>query len=260
MVSLDQVAQRSAMVCWNTSWKALLAILPLIACVAANSISFAAGVLAVMSGVTLFFGKTPWRVYCRLFAVPLVFLLTGTAAILVEFVSQPTGLFFLRAPWFCLCITEESMQAAALAFGKSVGAVSCLYMLALSTPSHRFIAVMARWRVPKILTELMTLIYRFLFILLEVQEEMAASAAARLGGNGFSATARTFTGMASTLFLTAMARASAAYDAMEARCYDGELAFLEPAETTSLSQMAITLVCFIFLGLLLILVKRKGWV
>lgn len=75
MASLDQVAQRSAMVCWNTSWKALLAILPLIACVAANSISFAAGVLAVMSGVTLFFGKTLWRVYCRLFAVPLCFYL-----------------------------------------------------------------------------------------------------------------------------------------------------------------------------------------
>ena len=81
--------------------------------------------------------------------------------------------------------------------------------------------------VPKLVIELMNMIYRYIFILMDTQAKMKNSAESRLGYCDFKTAVYSFGHSMSNLFVVSMKRASQYYDAMEARCYDGDLLFLE---------------------------------
>jgi cobalt/nickel transport system permease protein len=100
-------------------------------------------------------------------------------------------------------------------------------MLTLSTPSFEIIYVLRKACVPKIIIELMSLIYRYIFILMDVATKMKNSAKSRQGYCDFKTSCYTFGNIASNMLIISLKKANAYYDAMEARCYDGELVFLE---------------------------------
>jgi cobalt/nickel transport system permease protein len=56
---------------------------------------------------------------------------------------------------------------------------------------------------------------------------MRNSAASREGYCDYRTSIRTFGGIVGNMLIVSMKKASAYYTAMEARCYDGELLFLE---------------------------------
>ncbi len=56
---------------------------------------------------------------------------------------------------------------------------------------------------------------------------MRISAESRLGFRDFRTSCYSFGQIAGNLFIVALKKANAYYDAMEARCYDGTFAFLE---------------------------------
>ena len=62
---------------------------------------------------------------------------------------------------------------------------------------------------------------------------MQISAEARLGFCDFRTSCYSFGQIAANLFIVALKKANAYYDAMEARCYDGTLCFLEEKKKTA---------------------------
>ena len=87
--------------------------------------------------------------------------------------------------------------------------------------------VLRRLHVPKVVIELAVLIYRYLFVLLSVYGNMNHAAASRLGYDGVRRSIRTTGQVYGNLLASSLRRAGAYLDAMESRCYDGEIRFLE---------------------------------
>lgn len=101
----------------------------------------------------------------------------------------------------------------------ALGAVSAMYLLALTTPIHEITSTLSRLHVPGILIELMYLIYRFIFLLSDTAHQMHMAAQSRLGYWGWRQSMQTFGKSMANLLVTALRQAGNTYDAMVARCY-----------------------------------------
>jgi cobalt/nickel transport system permease protein len=133
---------------------------------------------------------------------------------------------------------------------KVFAAVSAMEMMALSTPSAEIISVLRKAHVPKLIIELMNMIYRYIFILIDVNINMRNSADSRLGFYDTRTSWNTFGKIAGNMLIVSMKKADAFYNALEARCYDGEFMVLEVNESVKAKQVAGAA---IFVGFLLFL-------
>lgn len=184
------------------------------------------GVLALGFGVvTVAAGKTPVRLYLRLLRLPAAFIGMSLLAIVVHVSTEPAGAFLAVGPWYLSVLQEGPKQAAELA-ARAVGSVSVLYFLALSTPLTDFFYVLERMKCPALVMELMLLIYRFIFLLWSIAAGLFEAAESRMGNRTFSGAVRTAGQLFATLFVCAIRRAQALYDAMESRGYDGRIRVL----------------------------------
>ena len=86
--------------------------------------------------------------------------------------------------------------------------------------------VLAKLHLPSFFIELMLLIYRFIFVLLETASAILTAQESRLGNRDFRTSVRSFGGMCTALFVLALKKSNALYDAMESRCYDGRIRVL----------------------------------
>ena len=141
--------------------------------------------------------------------------------------SQSAFLFSLPIAGSNIGVSIIGLQNAIKLFFKALGAVSCLYFLSLNTPMVDLLAVLRKLRVPKLMVELMGLIYRFIFVFLETADNMFIAQNSRLGYSSLSSGYRSLGVLASTLFARAYKHSDDIYTALEARGYDGELNVLE---------------------------------
>ena len=236
---IDYYAYHSGMKNWNAGIKMLLSVLTLCMVISLNSIAVSVFVIAAMGGLTLFVGKIPVKVYLHFLTVPLFFMVVSGMAIAVQFAAAPIGDWNISVHWFYLCFTRSSIRAAVQLFGKATAGMSALYMLTFSTPVHEMIPVLKKLHVPGLLIELMHLIYRYIFILFEVAEEMQTAAKARLGYRNFACSCKSFSGIAGNLFLISMKKANAYYDALVSRGYEGSLEFLTEKNDVRAWQIAV---------------------
>lgn len=82
--------------------------------------------------------------------------------------------------------------------------MSALYMMSLATPVSELVLVLQRLHLPRLLVELMNLIYRYIFILIDVSEQMQIAAKARLGCHSFRQSCKSFAQIAGNLFLVSL--------------------------------------------------------
>lgn len=225
-ISIDYCASQSKIANWNPTFKVLFAVTNAIISVASNSISVSLTILLVTSYITLIKGKIDFHYYVKLLLIPITFAILSTIAIMVNFNKVPLGEYNLKIFSIYLYATQESIYRAFKIFIKAFSGISSIYMMTLSTTSYEVINVLKKIRLPKIVIELMNMIYRYIFILLEVQNKMSISANSRLGYRDLKTSYKSFCGILINLFVVSFKKASEYYDALEARCYDGELLFL----------------------------------
>jgi cobalt/nickel transport system permease protein len=175
--------------------------------------------------------------------------------------NQDIFLFSVSALGTHLGVSHAGMQQAAHLFFQSTGAVSCLYFLSLSTPMVDLLAVLRRLKVPKLMLELVALIYRFIFVLLETADTIHTAQISRLGYTNLTSAYRSIAALASTLFIRAYQRSDELYTALEARGYDGDLSVLEePFETHWTEYIPPVTVNLALDGMALLLKRYTGGV
>ncbi len=233
MISIDKYAYMSKLKKKDPMQKLAFALLTLGVCLWANSIAVSLAVLFIMGGYAVCKGGIPASVFMKLMLVPGSFLVIGVLTIAVNVsADRELFLFFLPISGTYIGVSQTGLRTAAQLFFKALGAVSCLYYLSLNTPMVDLLGALRRLKVPKLLVELMGLIYRFIFVLLETADTMIRAQNSRLGYSGLLPGFRSLAAMASTLFVRAYKRSDELYIALEARGYDGELNVLEePVET-----------------------------
>lgn len=230
MISIDKLAYASKLKRQNPLEKLFFALLTLGVCLGTNSLAVSMAVIFIMAWVTVRRGGTPLSLFLKLLLIPMIFLIIGVSAIAVEIKNDPQH-FIVAIPVFdqFLGVAQTGILTSLKLFFKSLGAVSCLYYLALNTPLVDILMVLRKLRCPKLLVELMNLVYRFIFVLLATAGTMYTAQNSRLGYAGLAAGYRSMGVLVSTLFIRAYRHSDELYTAMEARGYDGEINVLEEA-------------------------------
>lgn len=226
MIAIDRLCYHSKLRYINPDVKFALAVFTLILCVAAGSFLISGIVLCSMAFLTVAKGGVSLSRYLKLLSIPLTFLILSTLAIAFDVSRSPLDLWAFSIGDFYLTCGKAGVMDAAKLICVSMGAVSCLYFLSLTTPIIDVLTVLSRLKVPKLLIELMLLIYRFVFLLLDTASSISTAQHARLGNKDYRTSVKSFAALCSALMIRAVKRSGALYDAMEARCYDGSLNFL----------------------------------
>lgn len=227
MPAIDQLCYASALRRVNAGEKSAFSILTLLICVISRSVLIAMVVLVANTILTVGIGKISLTRYRKLMMVPLAFLTLSTLAIIVNFSETPFDAYAIPLGSIYLTSSTVSLLFAGQLILTALAAVSSLYFLALSTPATDLMMVLEKLHCPLILTELMLLIYRFVFVLLSVASAIRVSQQSRLGYQDFRTSVKSFGGLGAMLFIRAMKRANAIYNAMESRGYDGRIRVLK---------------------------------
>lgn len=224
---MEQYAACSRLASLNSMLKMVTGVGSLCICVLSSGSLTPLAVGAAMVFATVFLGNMEGRAYFHLMLLPFSFIMLSTIAIMVDVTRQGLGFVDIPVGAFYLSITKASLLETLRVVVKALGALTCLYMISLSTPLHEIIGVLKRCHVPALMIELMYFMYRFLFILMEVYRQMKTSAGSRLGYQNLNRSYWSFFGICSNLLVLAFYRARRTFDAMESRCYEGNIRFME---------------------------------
>lgn len=225
MIVIDKLCYQSRLRYENPGEKFAFAVITLCICVMSRSIAVACIVLAVTGILTVWKGGIPVSRYLKFLTIPLAFLLLSTLAIILNLKKAPLDLFAIPLGNWYLTSSKAALLYAGQLILTALSSVSCLYFLAFTTPMPDILDVLKKLHCPKLLIELMLLIYRlFLFSYLQLLY---------FHGSGMSSweqdyrtALNSFGKLGSVLMIRAMSRSNRLYDAMEARCYDGEIRVL----------------------------------
>lgn len=258
VLSVDYYAYISAMRDWNPLFKTIFAVSCLLLCILLNNIYVSIAVILIMGYLTVVIGGLEFNHYIAMLTVPIVFLLFGSLAVAVGFSLEPAGQYRIHLfRLFYLYCSDESLWKTAGLILKAFGAVSALYMLTLTTPLSELILVLRKAHVPKLLIELMNMIYRYIFIMMDTHSRMKNSAESRLGYVDFKTSCYSFGQVASNLLVVSLKRGTNYYNALESRCYNGDLQFLEEEKPMKGIQTVMAAVVFALLLLIWMLTGQS---
>lgn len=228
MTLTDKYAYASKLARVSPQAKMLFALVPLLLCILLNSIALSTAVIIIMAVATVRYGEMPLYRYIKFILLPLGFMLMGTLTILINsFQEGHAVLAGVQAGGRVYGIDAASLAACARLVLKALGAVSCMYFLALNTPLSDVFQVLGRTRLPQFIITLMELIYRYIFVLLEEAGRMLIAKDSRLGNISFRVSLQSLGELASMLFIRAYQRAGRLYAGLEARGYNGRFNTLE---------------------------------
>jgi len=248
MISIDKLAYISKLKKVNPMEKFIFSMVTMLVCISLNNIIDSIIILLLMSVITVIFGKIPFEIYIKMLLLPVAFLIVSIFTIAINVVGVSIDVIFSFSIYnIKLGCTYDSILTATRLFFKSLASVSCLYFLTFNTPVFEVLSVLRKLKVPKLFVELMGLIYRFIFVLLDTANMIFISQNSRLGYStikiGFGSLGKLIT----NLFISAYKRSQDIYDAMESRCYDGDINLLENNYTCSYKNITLIIVIEIIL-------------
>ena len=227
MIDIDSYAYSNNLKRIHPGEKCLFAVSTMAVCLTSPTVITPLIVLALMAGGIVLKAGIPARIFLQLMLVPFSFLLLSVITIAFSISSNPLGFWIAQTMnGLTIGIRYPDLIIAVQLFLRSLGAVSCLYFLALTTPMTEIITVLHRLKVPTIITELMMLIYRFIFVLMETAITIKRAQSSRLGYVTLKISYRSLSRLFSALLGKVFVKSQELYNAMSARCYTGEIKVL----------------------------------
>jgi len=227
VINIDSYAYSNNLKKVHPGEKSLFAVITMTVCLTSPTVITPLIVLALMAAVIILKAGIPARVFLKLMLVPLSFLLISVLTIAFSVSTNPSGFWQAQTiHGLTIGIRYPDLITAVQLFLRSLGAVSCLYFLALTTPMTEIISVLHRLRVPVIITELMVLVYRFIFVLMETAITIHRAQSSRSGYVSLRISYRSLSRLFSALLGKVFVKSQELYNAMAARCYTGEIKVL----------------------------------
>ena len=258
MILIDKMCYRSGLRYMNAEVKFAYTVVTLLICIVSRSL-IAAGIVLLANGIlTVKRGGIPFALYVKYMLIPLAFLLMSTLALIVNISREPLDAYAILIGSWYLTSSKVSLWFALRQIGSGFASVSCLYFLALNTTMTDILGTLKKIHCPQLLLELMRLIYRFIFVLMDTASAIMTAQRVRLGYEKLRTSLHSFGEMAAALFIRAWKRSNALYDALESRGYDGELRVLEESRAADRKEIAAVIVFEISLIFVIWLAKRIG--
>ncbi|OLP15887.1 cobalt ECF transporter T component CbiQ [Leptolyngbya sp. 'hensonii'] len=145
-------------------------------------------ILLWMALWTIGYAGIPVRVYCHVFGMAAFFLGLSIPALVLEMVSvqdfatvQGNSLGgVVLAHWYVFVSHSGLIQAGEISL-RSLASVACLLLILFTVPFSELLTVLRHCRVPTVLLDLLLLMYRFLFLFLDVATQLQLAQQARGG-------------------------------------------------------------------------------
>ncbi|MCL4533580.1 MAG: cobalt ECF transporter T component CbiQ [Bacteroidetes bacterium] len=225
MIDRYAYATKTRMV--DPAHKAALAVSVMVLCLALDKP--AVGLLAALGmwGMASCWAAIPFRVFAGVLMAEAAFLLMATVGVAISVGTAYSRSMwgFAAGPWW-VGTDRASLELAAHLVTRALGSASALNFLALTTPLVDLLEVMRRLRLPPLLTDVMMVVYRFTFTLLESLVRMHTAQESRLGYVNFQRGMVSAGLLAGGLFVDSCRRTSRLQTALESRGHRGELRVL----------------------------------
>lgn len=238
-LEIDMYASKSALLEWNPYAKVLFGFAMLLTCVFSNTLAVPIFIFTAMTFITVVLGKLRLADFIKLLHIPLNFALLSLITILLAFSNTPYGVLNIPFGTTYLVVSSAAQIHALYLIVRVLGALSCLYMISLSTPMGDIIHVLSKLKIPEIIRDLMYLIYRYIFLLLSTFQNMNNAANARLGYRNYKTSIKTILYIAGNLFFISLKKASDSFNAMESRLYNGNIQFFRRANPIDFKQILV---------------------
>ena len=223
--TLEYYSYNSKINSWNPHLKFWYSMVLIVLGIILSNIYISISIVFICGFIIIFLGKISLKKYIDFFKVPIIFLLISVAVININFSKNITDFYYFNIGDLYIYTTDENIKKSCILFWRALSGVSSMYMLALSTPLNEIIYVMKKARTPKIIIELMYLVYRFIFIMRDSYKSMRKSIESRLGFIDYRTSLLSFGKIISNILIISLRKSNSFYDAMELRCYRGEIRF-----------------------------------
>jgi len=237
--SVDTAAYKSPMLHWSPLAKLLLIISLLVLDIASPFIWMS--VFACVIGASLFlYGSSmrPPRMLMLLFLYAIVFITIG--AFIFMIVMPGEAIASLKILGLTVNFTDNGVSFAILIFARATAALFLMFSFAVSTPVPHLAGALRKLRLPAAFVEMMVLIYRYTFLLMESAEKMHLAAECRFGYSGYKRSMSTTSKLVMGVFLRSLDVAEKGQTALQSRNYKGEFMSLSTYEK---KNKAATVLC-----------------
>jgi cobalt/nickel transport system permease protein len=223
---LEDIAQKNGLRKVNTYLKLTAGLGAILLCLLSTSYISTLFIALVLTGAILFLARVDARTYAELFIVPLWFAVTSVAGIILIYGGQDVFWQWDILPWLSLSITRESINQSAFVFCRVIGGMSAMIFIALTTPMTDIFIVLRQCKVPEVVIDLMMIIYRTIFILIDQVIQIYQAQVMRLGYSTYLESLHSFASLCGAAFIASWDAGDDLVRAMDARCYDGKFALL----------------------------------
>jgi len=228
MISIDHNAYSSRLREIDPVIKIVSALIVLFISLYANSYLVSIVIIFTINLTIVKYGGTKLKLLLGLMLLPISFLILSVITIIIQSsASQSNLLLPIRISHLYYGLNLDSLNFVGRLIFRAIAAISCMYFIALTTPMTEVFSALRRLRLPKLVIELMELIYRFIFILKETANQIYIAQSSRLGYNSLSASYKSLGILTSMLFDRGYKRSDKVYIALESRGYDGELNIID---------------------------------
>ncbi|HEY9627100.1 MAG TPA: cobalt ECF transporter T component CbiQ [Coleofasciculaceae cyanobacterium] len=137
---------------------------------------------------TVVYAGIPTSIYLRLLSITTAFWLTSLPALVVSGVDLPHLQAIQADVWqgftwggYYIYLSQQGLHQAAELGARAIASTACIYFMILTIPFTEILHVLRRIGCPALLTELMMLMYRFIFVLLQTANQLWTAQQSRGG-------------------------------------------------------------------------------
>ena len=244
---------------WSNRWrdrsvleKAVLSLGLLVVAMATRPLWLHAALVAVCLAAILVGARVEPRLAARVLTLPVTFIVLGALAAAVSIGrAAPDAVWSFGPFWSAPASIERSVETV----GRSLAAASALMMLALTTPMTDLLTAARRAKVPATMVEIAGLVYRMLFVLLDVAGNVRATQEARLGYASPRIARASVASLLSATLRTAWARAQRLGEGLEGRGFDGALVVTPRAQNVSVPFVGFSACVVMVLGVVAVMTR-----
>ena len=223
--SIDLYAFHSKLKSVNPEFKLISALVSLILTITLNNIYVSIYVFFTMLFVSVVLGGMDVKEYLSMFIAPFSFIILACIGIALGLSFHESGEFSIKLGSIYIYTSQFQIIVTMKLVIKVFACVSIMQSLILSTMPYEII-------------------------------NMQNSAISRLGYRNFKTSMMSFGNIASNILIVSLKKANAYYTAMEARCFDGDLNFLQDEKRLYIRNI-LSAVLFVLLMFFIWIVSLK---
>lgn len=253
--SVDTAAYKSPMLRWSPLAKLFLVISLLVLDIASKSILVPVFSLAVGLALFLYGSRlSPPAALMKLFVYAQVLIIMSA---FVFMAVTPGAVAASLNIGIRIDLTDAGISLASLIYIRATAALLLLYSFAVSTPVPHLADALRKLRFPDVFVEMLVLIYRYTFLLMETAERMHLAAECKFGYSGYRRRIGTSARLAVGVFMHSLDTAEKGQTALQCRNYRGEFRTLSSFEkrSTAATVFCAAVVCA---GVILFIALREG--